>query len=291
MKTWIECTYSKDRKEFTQSLGAPLYRKGGSSYIFYDNVGKVMAGDKIYHLDLNTIEIVGYSFAKGNGFNTGSNYRAELHNFQEFNTPIYVPEVFKREYNILESYYLKNKSSSNKISIFYSPNGDEFRVTQGGYLTEFPNNLEKIIILEPHTIAEEDNVKEDEGVASKSVTITRKIRDTKMIKNLKDLHLNRCQICGLELYKDLDNKYSEGHHLYPLGENGPDTSDNILILCPNHHVEFDYGAIAINPDTFLIEHINSSNPYHTKEPFSLNKLHRINQDYLKYHYNKFKKRA
>jgi len=42
--------------------------------------------------------------------------------------------------------------------------------------------------------------------------------------------------------------YAEVHHLKPLGQDGPDTDANMLVLCPNHHVLFDYGVIAINPE-------------------------------------------
>ena len=42
-----------------------------------------------------------------------------------------------------------------------------------------------------------------------------------------------------------DSTYSEAHHIRPLGSphNGPDIAENILVLCPNHHVMCDYGSI------------------------------------------------
>ena len=40
----------------------------------------------------------------------------------------------------------------------------------------------------------------------------------------------------------------------PLGRphNGPDTFDNLLCLCPNHHFLFDVGAFGIGDDLSLI---------------------------------------
>jgi putative restriction endonuclease len=40
----------------------------------------------------------------------------------------------------------------------------------------------------------------------------------------------------------------------PLGapHDGPDTSDNILCLCPNHHVFLDHGGVGIGEDLSLI---------------------------------------
>jgi hypothetical protein len=42
--------------------------------------------------------------------------------------------------------------------------------------------------------------------------------------------------------------YCEAHHIRPLGipHNGADSSDNILIVCPNHHKTLDYGAMMID---------------------------------------------
>ena len=40
----------------------------------------------------------------------------------------------------------------------------------------------------------------------------------------------------------------------PLGKphQGPDVEENCLCLCPNHHVQFDSGAISINPDSLAV---------------------------------------
>ena len=46
----------------------------------------------------------------------------------------------------------------------------------------------------------------------------------------------------------------EAAHVRPLGapHNGPDTLDNTLCLCPNHHVLFDHGGITIDEDLSLV---------------------------------------
>ena len=75
----------------------------------------------------------------------------------------------------------------------------------------------------------------------------------------------------------------------PLGgeHQGPDIRGNILILCPTHHAEFDYGCIAINPNNNLIEHMDDSNQYHNS-PTAYFRADLDNQ-YLSYHFiNRFK---
>ena len=79
-------------------------------------------------------------------------------------------------------------------------------------------------------------------------TSYRIIRDTKITRVLKALHSNLCQICGETIPLPNGQKYSEAHHIKPLGNphDGPDIPSNILILCPNHHAMCDYGSIKID---------------------------------------------
>jgi len=83
------------------------------------------------------------------------------------------------------------------------------------------------------------------------------MRDSDIVRQLKTLYKNHCQVCGTTI--NLANRlYSEAHHIRPLGipHNGPDTKENMIILCPNHHVYFDYFAMAINPKTRIVEIIS-----------------------------------
>jgi predicted restriction endonuclease len=77
--------------------------------------------------------------------------------------------------------------------------------------------------------------------------VNRIIRDTAMTRELKQRYQNRCQICLSAFHLENGVTYSEAHHIRPLGEphNGPDTEDNILILCPNHHAQCDFCAIKL----------------------------------------------
>jgi predicted restriction endonuclease len=80
--------------------------------------------------------------------------------------------------------------------------------------------------------------------------VYRILRDTALARDLKLLHRNRCQICGITLTLQNGDSYSEAHHIRPLGSphNGPDIATNIIILCPNCHVKCDYGAIPLQLD-------------------------------------------
>ena len=66
-------------------------------------------------------------------------------------------------------------------------------------------------------------------------------RDNKTIAILKFLRGSKCQICGGSILKKNGEHYIEAAHIKRKSTKGPETPDNILILCPNHHKEFDLG--------------------------------------------------
>jgi putative restriction endonuclease len=81
-------------------------------------------------------------------------------------------------------------------------------------------------------------------------------------------------MCGVRLETPA-GPYAEAAHIRPLGtpHNGPDTSDNILCLCPNHHVVFDHGGVTIGEDLSLAGAEGS---------LTVNSQHSINEDHLRY---------
>jgi len=83
--------------------------------------------------------------------------------------------------------------------------------------------------------------------------VQRLMRDSKISKEVKHLYNYICQVCGMSI--ELNGiKYAEGAHIKPLGRphNGSDSLENLLCLCPNHHVMFDLGAFAIDRDFSLV---------------------------------------
>jgi putative restriction endonuclease len=80
-------------------------------------------------------------------------------------------------------------------------------------------------------------------------TILRIVRDTALGKRVKRMYDYRCQVCGTRLECE-GGSYAEAAHIRPLGRphDGPDLLENLLCLCPNHHVLFDKGALMINDD-------------------------------------------
>lgn len=71
---------------------------------------------------------------------------------------------------------------------------------------------------------------------------------------LASLYRYKCAICGWRLpeYNLLEQTYKkrvprlggcEFHHIVPVAEGGGNNPSNLILLCPNHHQEADYGII------------------------------------------------
>jgi predicted restriction endonuclease len=102
----------------------------------------------------------------------------------------------------------------------------------------------------------------------------------KNVKPLKILYADKCQIvqCGFRLkYVNEKGKYlsySEVHHYNPLKNEGDDDWSNMVVLCPNHHAEFDFRTKFINSDKITI---TDENGKETGETIRFHKDHKFNK--------------
>jgi len=92
--------------------------------------------------------------------------------------------------------------------------------------------------------------------AQDAATVLRRLQETQAqirrahnVRELKALYRNTCMLCGKQTVIGVNPSkyYSEASHIKPVGQphNGPDRKDNMLILCPEHHLQFDYGVLSI----------------------------------------------
>ncbi|MFA6427398.1 MAG: HNH endonuclease [Candidatus Magasanikbacteria bacterium] len=114
-----------------------------------------------------------------------------------------------------------------------------------------PNDLESVDkIVKDQDI--QDVITQLQAMSTKTTTqrITAKVeklkRDYLIVRKLKDVYHDECQICGFTIEKDNGERYSEVAHIQALGDGGPDHVKNMLVLCPNHHKMLDYGRLSIN---------------------------------------------
>ncbi|MFD9889497.1 YDG/SRA domain-containing protein [Amycolatopsis sp. NPDC059027] len=113
----------------------------------------------------------------------------------------------------------------------------------------------------------------------RSTTTQRLVRRTAVADYVKNLHDHKCQACGTRLTVR-DQGYSEGAHIQALGgfHCGPDLSANMLCLCPNCHVLFDYGVLTVQDDySILRDGVPDGRTLRTHP------LHVIGKEYLAHH--------
>lgn len=114
-----------------------------------------------------------------------------------------------------------------------------------------------------------------------TTTVQRVVRSSAVVREVKQLHDYRCQICEVKLLGPT-GPYAEGAHIKPLGRphDGPDVRENILCLCPTCHVLFDLGAIAIDSQLLVIDQFGNS-----LEDRNLRTVdgHKVGPEFLDYH--------
>ena len=98
------------------------------------------------------------------------------------------------------------------------------------------------------TILDSQKNKEPERAVRELREIDFILRNRALVKKIKVLYGNHCQICGIRLELKKNLFYSEVHHIIPLGmpHNGPDCLENMICVCPNHHVLLDLKSMALD---------------------------------------------
>lgn len=96
-----------------------------------------------------------------------------------------------------------------------------------------------------------------------TVNVKKYKRNNKTIALIKLLRNFECQICKKFILKKDGSKYIEAAHINPKHTKGKEIEENIILLCPNHHKEFDYGNLNIIEHTKeKIEFILNEQNYH-----------------------------
>jgi len=185
-------------------------------------------GDIIYWYDRQTNKI---------------NYKVKvikLHKFeyktrQELKNNIY--NFFKR---IQGEDYLKVKASKGvgicfRVEVikkvnFYRPSG--IHLPQLGWLKVDNEIKESWLNPEQFKIADE--------------SVLNRLANKDLVKKLKERVGYKCQFpkCGVRV-KTKNGYYTEVAHIVAVRDGGSTAEGNLVVLCPNHHKEFDYGELII----------------------------------------------
>jgi 5-methylcytosine-specific restriction endonuclease McrA len=103
----------------------------------------------------------------------------------------------------------------------------------------------------------------------RTVPATREIkRNPEIPYTLKELYNFKCQICEHDFKPRYGQAYSETHHIIALSRGGVDHSNNLIVVCPNHHriiheakPVFDRSKLAFVYRNGLQEHLQLKNHF------------------------------
>lgn len=163
----------------------------------------------------------------------------------------YVDYEDKREQAINELYKKQNTLSQQAITVLQQAEIIEERENRGRKkqynLTTDEQQQEfltkQILQNKPSKLELYNKLMNQPEKEDEFVIINKKIykRDNKTIADIKYLRDYKCQLCGTRIQKEDGTSYIEAAHINEKSKGGKEALSNILILCPNHHKEFDFG--------------------------------------------------
>jgi hypothetical protein len=131
----------------------------------------------------------------------------------------------------------------------------------------------------------------DETVERTIVSRLAQKRNPKIATQLRLHYKHECMFCGVRLEVGEGRFYSEAAHIKPLGKphGGPDKTANLLILCPNHHLQFDRGVLRLKFEGSNFRVVSSvpSDPLHNK---LVTPAHALDKSCIEWHYEWFGER-
>jgi 5-methylcytosine-specific restriction protein A len=120
-------------------------------------------------------------------------------------------------------------------------------------------------------------------------TTSRIVRNTQLAIDLKEKYQYHCQLCGEARHRAPLEHYAEVHHIRPLGRphEGPDVQSNMLVLCPNHHADFDHGLVHVDTESLEVTH--ATDEAISGQELLLRDDHELDSDVLEYHNDEISK--
>jgi 5-methylcytosine-specific restriction endonuclease McrA len=121
-------------------------------------------------------------------------------------------------------------------------------------------NHDRVALLEPPT---------------RSTTAEQFIRNPALADTLKSYYDHHCQVCGNDFEPTYGVPFAESHHIHYLRDGGRDVSQNIVVLCPNHHRIVHATNARFDPTSLAYEYPNGLReklilPNHLAKALSIN---------------------
>lgn len=158
-----------------------------------------------------------------------------------------------------------------------------------GHTAGIPKEIEVFDTPVGHTNWSDEAASEAAYIERRRREVQAQVRNPKNVNELKSLYDNKCFFCGhsVQIGVDPNRHYSEAAHIRPVGSphSGSDRKDNMILLCPEHHLQFDRGILRIRwqPMTLTLESRIPGDPLH-KTPLKVLPPHELARENVEWHY-------
>lgn len=251
---------------FTQCLWAPTEKTSGGKWPYWIKILNVNNGDLVFHLRGRSPNayFVGYSRASGNGYETDkrpstpgswsyakSFYRVDLQDFVPFEKPIKLTDVFVKQRQRLEDYFVANKEAgAAKRNIFFVRQAGRLQCLNGAYLSEIDADLFSALFdieVSASTVASGSAQIISVQTGEQLTSVRVRIGQTEFSQKIKDLYGNRCCFPACPV---TDARFLIGSHIARWSDN-PSLRGNLgngLCLCLVHDKAFELGLFTLDKD-------------------------------------------
>ncbi|MBR1420774.1 MAG: hypothetical protein IJ575_06970 [Selenomonadaceae bacterium] len=119
---------------------------------------------------------------------------------------------------------------------------DLLKLTTDQFLSISPTESRDLFILETHAEIDAEEFEIEHALEDESAKIVERFHLGKFRKlnreignQLKSIYDFRCQICGKNFGESYGTNLVEAHHIEFFSKSYNNNSENLLIVCPNHH--------------------------------------------------------
>ena len=113
--------------------------------------------------------------------------------------------------------------------------------------------------IKPRKVVDQFEIDDSEEKSPIKKTVSSQIfeRSPQIRKSVLARACGYCELCGEKGFVSSSGAiYLESHHIVPLSEEGADSINNVIALCPNHHREAHYGKEKENIKSKLLKIIS-----------------------------------
>lgn len=144
----------------------------------------------------------------------------------------------RREEPGFKNRLIRIPEDSREYLVLYTSDSDNIFVADCLTVWDLKKEIQAISSIPEETLEAEINNRNTDPTAGldlrERIVKVRRF-DKAIADNLKLLYDNRCQICGDNFATRYDTSISEAHHIDSFIKSLNNDSDNIMIVCPNHH--------------------------------------------------------